>query len=129
MVADLRAVADLNGVGFFGNTHVVNTSGDGGKRRNGGFHIVRQKPAVRAGIGAELLFIERLQIIKRLLGRIAEQTVRVALKCGQVVERGRLLEFFFLLYLSNNSRFPFAGGGNGLGLRLRVQLVAGGGQG
>ncbi|MPM48143.1 hypothetical protein SDC9_94866 [bioreactor metagenome] len=58
MVADLRAVTDLNGVGLFGNVHATNTSGDGGKRRDGFFHVVCQKAAVCAGIGAELFFIE-----------------------------------------------------------------------
>ena len=56
-------------------------------RRDLFFHIVGEKAAVRPGIGAKLLFIESLQIVQRLLGRIAQRAVGVPLEAGQVVER------------------------------------------
>ena len=128
MVADLRAVTDLTGVELLRNVHTADRGGDGGKRRDGPFHIVCQESAVGAGISAEFLFIERLQIVERLLGRVAEQSVGVALERGQVVERGRLLGFFFALHGPDGSRFAFAGVGHRFGLRLCFQFVAGGGE-
>ena len=80
VVADFRTVADLRGMDFHGNVQTADTSGSGHQRRDGSLHIVGEIPAVRARIGAELLFIEGLQVIQRLLGRIAEDAVRVALK-------------------------------------------------
>ena len=56
-------------------------------------HIRSQIAAVRPGIGAELFFIEVLQIVQRLLRRIAQQAVGVPLEGGQVIEGGRLLGF------------------------------------
>jgi len=62
-------------------------------------HIRSQIAAIRAGIGAELLFIQILQIIKRLLGRISQQSVGVPLEGSQVIEGGRLLGFVLALHL------------------------------
>ena len=54
-------------------------------------------PAVRAGISGQLLFIQGLHIIQRLLGCEAKQTVGIALQAGQIIELGRLL-FLPLLF-------------------------------
>ena len=62
-------------------------------------HVRGQVAAVRPGVGAELLFIEVLQIVQRLLRRIAQQAVGVPLEGGQVIERGRLLGFVPALHL------------------------------
>ena len=51
-------------------------------------HIRSQVTAVRPRIGAELLFIEVLQIVQGLLGCEPQQPVGVPLEGGQVIEAG-----------------------------------------
>ena len=61
-------------------------------------HIVRQIAAVRSGIGTQLLFIERLQIVQGLLGGVPQKPVGISLEGGQVIEcRG----FFFFITVAN----------------------------
>ena len=65
------------------------------------FHIVRQKTAVGARIGDQLLFIQSLGVFQRLLGRKPEDSVGVPLKGGQVIEKRRVfgpLPVFYPLY-------------------------------
>ncbi|MPM48144.1 hypothetical protein SDC9_94867 [bioreactor metagenome] len=69
-----------------------------------------------------------MQIVQRLLGRVAEQPVGVALEGSQVVERGRLFGLFFPLHGADGCHLVLAGGGNGLGFRLCFQFVAGSGK-
>ena len=61
-------------------------------------HVRGQIPAVRAGIGQQLLFVEALGVVKGLLRRVSEQAVRLTLQGGKVIELRRL---FFLLLLRN----------------------------
>ena len=59
-------------------------------------HVRGQIPAVRAGIGQQLLFVEALGVVKGLLRRVSEQAVCLTLQGGKVIELRRL--FFFLLF-------------------------------
>ena len=59
-------------------------------------HVGGQIPAVRAGIGQQLLFVEALGVIKGLLRRVSEQAVCLTLQGGKVIELWRL---FLLLLL------------------------------
>ena len=59
-------------------------------------HVGGQIPAVRAGIGQQLLFVEALGVVKGLLRRVSEQAVCLTLQGGEIIELRRL---FFLLFL------------------------------
>ena len=72
-------------------------------------HVGGQVAAVRPGIGAELLFIEVLQIVQRLLGREPQQAVGVPLEGGEVIEGGRLLGFVPALHLFDRHRAALTG--------------------
>ena len=122
VVADLAAVADLPCVHALRHGGFADGGGHGCKLRHGGFQIVGEKAAVRAGIGAELLFIEGLQVIKRLLGGIAKAAVGLPLEGGQVVEPGRVLRFFRALHRLDRDRLTGAGGGEGVRLRFFFEL-------
>ena len=63
-------------------------------------HVGGQIPAVRAGIGQQLLFVEALGVIKGLLRRVSEQAVCLTLQGGKVIELWRL---FLLLLLRDGS--------------------------
>ena len=54
-------------------------------------HIGGQIPAVRAGIGQQLFFVEALSVVKGLLRRVAKQPVRLPLQGGEVIELRRLV--------------------------------------
>ena len=84
--------------------------------RQAGRHIRSQVTAVRPGIGAELLFIQVLQVIQGLLGGVSQQPVGVSLECSQVIEGGRLLGFVLALHLFHRSSRILAG---------RFQLLGG----
>ena len=113
-------VADLFAVAYLPCVHALRCGGfaDGGsngcKLRHGGFQIVGEEAAVRAGIGTELLFIERLQVVEGLLGGVAEAAVGLPLERGQVVEPGRVLRFFRALHRPDRDRLTGAGGGEGV---------------
>ena len=84
--------------------------------RSGLRHVSGQIPAVRPGIGQQLLLVERLRVVQSLLGRVAEQAVGLPLQSGQVVELGRRL---FLLFTGDRSTDRRAiGTGRPQGLRL-----------
>ena len=102
--------------------------GNGHKLRHGGFQIVGEEAAVRAGIGAELLFIEGLQVVKRLLGGIAEAAVGLPLERGQVVELRRFLRFLCALHRLDRNRLTGAGGGKSVRLRFFFELFGHGGK-
>ena len=53
-------------------------------------HIASQIAAVSTGIGAELLFIQALQIVQGLLGCKSKQAVGISLQSSQVIESRRL---------------------------------------
>ena len=83
----------------------------------GGFrHVNRQIPAVRAGIGQQLLFIERLGVVQSLLGRVAEHPVRLPLQGGQVVQLGGLLRLFLPHHGYTGCFFTITGVPHGLGV-------------
>jgi len=62
-------------------------------------HITGQIAAVSTGIGAELLFIQALQIVQGLLGRKSKQTVGISLQGSQVIEGRWLFGLFLALHL------------------------------
>jgi len=62
-------------------------------------HIACQIAAVSTGIGAELLFIQSLQIVQGLLGCESKQAVGIPLQGGQVIEGRRLFGLFLALHL------------------------------
>ena len=128
MVADLAAVADLSCVHALRCGGFADGGSNGCKLRHGGFQIVGEEAAVRAGIGAELLFIEGLQIVKRLLGGIAEAAVGFSLEGGQVVEQRRFLRFLRALHRLDRDRLTGAGGGEGVRLRFLFELFGHGGK-
>ena len=63
-------------------------------------HVGGQIPAVRAGIGQQLLFVEALGVVKGLLRRVSEQAVCLTLQGGKIIELRRL---FLLLLLRDRS--------------------------
>ena len=104
-------------------------SGSGGdKSGDAALHIVGQEAAVGARVGAELLFIERLEIVEGLLGGVAENTVGVALEGGQVIERGGFLGLFLAFYAFDRCRLALAGIGDGVGILSVLHSVCRGGK-
>lgn len=75
----------------FSKGHIVTQPQDQGS--GGCLHVLRQILAVRSRIGCQLLFIERLHIIKGLLSRIAINTVTFPLQSCKVIKMGRLYGF------------------------------------
>ena len=71
-------------------------------------HVGSQVAAVGPGIGTELLFIEVLQVVQGLLGRIPQQAVGIPLEGGQVIEGGRLLGFVFAFHPLDRGRAALA---------------------
>ena len=128
VVADLAAVADLPCVHTPRRGGFTDGGGNGCKLRHRGFQIVGEEAAVRAGIGAELLFIECLQIVKRLLCGIAEAAVGLPLERGQVVELRRFLRFLCALHRLDRNRLTGAGGGKSVRLRFLFELFGHGGR-
>ena len=62
-------------------------------------HITGQIAAVSTGIGAELLFIQALQIVQGLLGCKSKQAVGISLQSSQVIEGRRLFGLFLAFHL------------------------------
>ena len=62
-------------------------------------HITGQIAAVSTGIGAELLFIQALQIVQGLLGRKSKQAVGISLQSSQVIKGRWLFGLFLALHL------------------------------
>ena len=91
-------IRDLAVVGHAGNVRRDRNAGEKRKLaaddRNdltgGVLHIVRDKLAVRARIGQELLFVECLYEIERLLGGEAAVAVSFALQGSQIIELRRI---------------------------------------
>ena len=87
-------------------------------------HIARQIPAVRAGIGQQLLFIERLGVVQGLLGRVAEHPICLPLQGGQVVQLGRFLRLFLPHQGYTHGPLPVTGIPDGLGVLRGNNAVA-----
>lgn len=128
VVADLAAVADLPCVHTPRRGGFTDGGSNGHKLRHGGFQIISEEAAVRAGIGAELFLVEGLQVIKRLLCGIAEAAVGLPLEGGQVVEPGRVLRFLRALHRLDRDRLTGAGGGKSVRLRFLFELFGHGGK-
>ena len=119
MVADLFAIANLRRVHGRGQIRAADAACTAHDGRDRGQHIVSQKAAVGSGIGTELLFIKRLQTIQRLLRRVAEQPVCVALERGQIIKRRGFLALFLPVELGNDGVLAFAG----VKRRVRVGFI------
>ena len=91
-------------------------------------HVGGQVAAVRPGIGAELLFIEVLQVVQCLLRREPQQAVGVPLESGEVIEGGRLLGFVPALHLLDRHRTALAGSFQLFGIGFFVHAGAGSGK-
>ena len=128
VVADLAAVADLSCVHALRCGGFADGGSNGHKLRHGGFQIVGEEAAVRAGIGAELFLVEGLQVVKRLLCGVAEAAVGLPLERGQVIEPGRVLRFLRALHRLDRDRLTGAGGGEGVRLRFLFELFGHGGK-
>ena len=87
-------------------------------------HVAGQIPAVRAGIGQQLLFIERLGVVQGLFGRVAEYPVCLPLQGGQVVQFGRLLRLFLPHQGYTHGPLPVTGIPDGLGVLRGNNAVA-----
>ena len=101
VVGDFAAIDDL--LHMDGNLllHCKRLARGRHQSRKGCRHILRQKPAVCAGVGDEPFFVKTLGIIQRLLRRKSQQTVCIPLQCGKVIELRRAFGFllaFHLLY-------------------------------
>ena len=79
-------------------------------------HVAGQIPAVCAGIGQQLLFIERLGVVQGLLSRVAEHPVCLPLQGGQVVQFGRFLCLFLPHQGYTHGLLPVTGVPDGLGI-------------
>ena len=102
VIRDLFGITELFPIDFIRNGQVADA---GGPQKNlfcTGQHIIRQISAVRSGVSTELLFIERLQIVKCLLSRIPQQTVGIPLQAGQVIQRRGSFFLFLLTNLLDN---------------------------
>ena len=108
VVGHARAVADLCGIHACGRVCVQQLCRDAHQLRHLCRHTVREIPAVRAWVGHELLLVQRLQIVQRLLRRKAQLAVGLALERGQVVERRRLFAPLPALNLNNMSLVALA---------------------
>ena len=103
-------ICDLAVVGYAGNVRSDRNAGE--KRKLAAddrndltgsvLHIIRDELTVRARIGQELLFIERLDEIERLLGSEAVVAVSLALQGGQIIELRRIDGFCFPLERRND---------------------------
>ena len=105
---------------------------NGGSRldqcRDARLHIVRQIPAVRPGVSRELLVIEGLQVVQRLLGGVAQGAVGLPLEGGQIKKGGWLLRFLPPLHRLDHGGAALAPGGGLLRLFLAGLPVPGQGE-
>ena len=103
VVGDLGAVADLLSIDGKRRLKAADARRAEDEGLHALLHAVREIAAVRARVGAEALFVERLKIVQRLLGCVAEDAVGLALERGQVVERGGVLGFLLGADRCNNA--------------------------
>ena len=98
VVTDLFTVANLLRKNLLRKFAAKDSGGSGSIFRDGTFHIIGQITAVRPGIGTQLLFIERLQIIQGLLGGKAAEPVGFPLQSGQIIKRRGFFRVFLAFY-------------------------------
>ena len=128
VVADLFAAAHLPRTDGCGRLRAADARAAQRQRVYAALHIVGEIAAVGAGVGAELLFVETLQIIQRLLRRVPKQAVRIPLERGQVVERRGFLCLFCPHDGGNSGTFVLAVPGKPLRLCLLLHAFACGGE-
>ena len=128
VVADIFAAAHLPRIDGCGRLRAADARAAQRQRVCAALHIVGEIAAVGAGVGAELLFIEALQIIQRLLGSVPKQSVGVTLEHSQVVERRGFLCLFRLHDGGNSGGFAVAVPGKPLRLSLLLHAPACGGE-
>ena len=78
------------------------------ERRQVSRHVFRKVTGIRARVGRQLLFIQKLDIVQRLLRSIAVYPVGLPLQRGQVIQLWRFLCFFLPFCGLHRSRFPHA---------------------
>ena len=98
VVGDLAAIDDLLHMDGNRLLHGKRPARVRHQPRKGCRHILRQKSAVRAGIGDEPFFVKTLGIIQGLLCRKPQQAVGISLECCQVIELRWLFSFLFTFY-------------------------------
>ena len=133
---DGMVICDLAVVGYAGNVRSDQNAGEKRKlaadNRNdltgGVLHIVRDKLAVRARIGQELLFVECLYEIERLLGGEAAVAVSFALQGSQIIELRRIDGFRLPLERRNDGLLFLASRRNLLCFLFGFDLFQIGGQ-
>lgn len=81
-------------------------------------HFRGQITAVGAGIGAELLFIQALEIIQCPLGGEAKNSVGITLQGGEIVKGRRFFGLALVLQLCDHSALIGAGLAQSLGIRF-----------
>ena len=79
MVSNLTGIAKLFAQNRVRDNSIANAGCPQNKCFYAAKHIIRQIAAVCPRIGAQFLFIERLQIVQRLLGSISQQAVGISL--------------------------------------------------
>ena len=129
-------ICDLAVVGYAGNVRSDRNAGE--KRKLAAddrndltgsvLHIIRDELTVRARIGQELLFVERLDEIERLLGSEAVVAVSLALQGGQIIELRRIDGFCFPLERRNDGLLFLASRRNLLCFLFGFDLFQIGGQ-
>ena len=129
-------ICDLAVVGYAGNVRSNRNAGEKRKlaadNRNdltgGVLHIIRNKLAVRARIGQELLFVECLYEIERLLGGEAVVAVSLALQGSQIIELRRIDGFRLPLERRNDGLLFLASRRNSFCFLFGFDLFQIGGQ-
>ena len=129
-------ICDLAVVGYAGNIRSNRNTGEKRKlaadNRNdltgSVFHIIRDELAVRARISQELLFVERLNEIERLLGGEAVVSVCLALQSGQIIELRRIDGFRLPLERRNDGLLFLASRRNSFCFLFGFDLFQIGGQ-
>ena len=129
-------ICDLAVVGYAGNVRSNRNVGekrklaadDGNDLTGSVLHIVRDELAVCARIGQELLFVERLNEIERLLGGEAVVSVCLALQGGQIIELRRIDGFRLPLERRNDGLLFLASRRNSFCFLFGFDLFQIGGQ-
>ena len=129
-------ICDLAVVGHTGNVRSDRNAGEKRKLtaddRNdltgSVLHIIRDELTVRARIGQELFFVERLDEIERLLGSETVVSVCLALQGGQIIELRRIDGFRLPLERRNDGLLFFASRRNSFCFLFGFDLFQIGGQ-
>ena len=95
VVGHLFTVADLSGQNFGRCRFITDTNRAGNNGVHTVSHIIGEVSTVCTGIGAELLFVETLNIVQSLLCGVTELSVCISLERGQVVECRCFFGFLF----------------------------------